>query len=211
MKSMPRFVHCFLCLSLICLLLSWVPEGQAQARDPRLPFHAKIERIQQLFGPDGSLENEQSITESYFRGSEGSTYTKGTVIDSTTGKIEHPVRIIENAGTDQVYVIDDGNRTVMIQRLRFKSGGTRPNPELPRKEYLGRPCAVMLNPEQGGELWIDLELGYPLYHRREMKVDGGRKMIRISRVTELTVDAEPDPGLFDLPHLDEYSVIDHTR
>jgi hypothetical protein len=40
----------------------------------------------------------------------------------------------------------------------------------------------MLNPEQRGEPWIDLEPGYPPCHRRAMKVEGGKKIERLSRV-----------------------------
>lgn len=177
-----------------------------------IPFHADIQRVQQVFGPDGTLESEQVYTESYWRSSEGSTYRESNTKNTLTGQMENSVKMIENARDKKIYLIDAGKKSVLITPDRFdRKQPYKPPAGGDRKTYLGRTCIVLINAQgQPGDLWVDTELGYPLFERREIPQAGGKKTVRTSRVTSLTVGQEPDPRLFGPLSLDGYKIIDQT-
>jgi len=182
----------------------------ALAQAPLIPFHAKIQRVQQTFGPNGSLEVEESYTDDYTRNSQGSAYTESEVINSITGQTTSSVKILEAAGDGRTYLIDEGKKTVVITPHPSQTKQFQPDPSLQRKTCLDRTCAVY-PPQEGSEVWVDVELGYPMYERREILLTGGGKMVRVSRVTEITVNQEPYPKLFIVPSFSGYSVTDLTR
>jgi len=182
--------------------------GLAQA--PLIPFHAKIQRIQQTFGTNGSLEVEESITDDYALNSQGSAYTESEIIDSITGQMTGSLKILESARDGRTYLIDEVKKTVVIAPHQSQTKQFQPDPSLQRKTCLDRTCAVY-PPQEGSEVWVDVELGYPMYEHREILLAGGGKMVRVSRVTEITVNQEPDPKLFIVPSFSGYSVTDLTR
>lgn len=200
----------FRVVSFVLFVLTMSAAVVLVAQEPVIPFQAKIQRIQQVFGADGTLESEQIYTEDYMRSSSGSAYRESSIVDSINGQIKDPVKIIENIEGGRTYLINEGNKTVAITSSpnMLRKGQFRPPADLPRKEYLGRSCVVLSNPQQGGEVWIDPELDYLLYYRQEMSVDGNRKVVRIRRVTELTINKEPDPKLFMLPSFNGYEIFE---
>jgi len=203
MKKGFAFTSCWLLVLAITLVI-------ALAQTSIIPFHAKLQRIQQVFGPDGTLESEQIYAEDYTRNSQGSAYTDGKILDSLTGQMQNSAKVLESANDGRIYLIDEGKKTVLISSNPLSMKRFRPPSGGEKKIYLGRTCRVLRNAQEAGELWIDAEIGYPLYERREIPQAGGRKMIRISWVIDLTVNQEPDYRLFRLPSLNGYEIIDRT-
>lgn len=194
-----------------CRFILAVLLGISLAQAQFIPFHAKLERVQQIFGPDGNLEAEQIINDDYMRNSIGSSYTEGVVGNSLTGQMEKSVKVIENARDGRIYLIDEGKKTVVITLNPIGKKQFQPPAGGKTKTYLGRTCTVLSNGQEPGEIWIDRELGYPVHERREVSLAGNKKMVRISRVTEIMVNQEPDEKLFMVPSFTGYKVIDNTR
>ena len=94
------------------------------AQAPLIPFHAKIQRIQQTFGPNGSLEVEESYTDDYTLNSRGSAYTESEVIDSITGQMTGSVKILESASDRRPYFLRKYLRTSkgISQALKHNCG-----------------------------------------------------------------------------------------
>ena len=170
-----------------------------------IPYGAEIQRSIQVLSPDGKAESERLFTEFHIRSSNGSTYQETTGTDAVSGRKLDPSKAIENTQLGQSYIINERLKTVLIRPPMMRGSGQsrRYAPSLERKIFLGRTCVVFAT--DGGELWIDEELGLPMFRRTETQLPGGKRMIHTSRVLKLTTGREPNPELFT-PSLEGYKV-----
>lgn len=178
------------------------------AQTPIGPIQAKFQSSKQVFDKDGTLKSEQVTFEDYIQDSNGNSYRNIEIIVSSSG-LRKSIKTIDLVREHRSYLIDEDNKRITISDGLPTSLGRNPPPppDLEKRMYLGRPCAVITDSEIGIEIWIDTELGLWLYLHQEQSTLEGGKIVTIKRATQLTTDQEIDTSLFSTPDLSEYDVI----
>jgi len=180
------------------------------AQSSIIAFQSKLHRTEQVFGQDGTLEEERVTDITYIRSSEGSIYQSQQGVDSLTGNALNRFMMITNVREKVIYTINPDKKQVLITTNWTPQVGQIPTksavpPNVETKTYVGRICGI-LNIENSGEYWLDYELGLPLYIRNQWTLPDGKKRVLIQETKEMMVGQEPDSKLFTPPSFDGYEI-----